>query len=346
MAEGVEVVVVGAGVMGLAAARAAAAAGRAVVVLERAEIGHQRGSSHGSARVFRVAYPDPAFVRMGLDAAERWAALSEEAGHELIRHVPAVSVGEGLDGLAGSMRAGGATIETVDARDAVERFPALRLDGHERAIIEAGAGVIAADRAREAFRAGAARLGAIIRETTTVTEVRIAGDAAIVRTDEGEVRARAAIVTAGPWAKGLLAGAGIDLPTWCRVETVGFFDGPADEVPIVLEWGEPAITYLLPTPEGHLKGAEHLVGPTRDPDDQGGPDPDSVARVGAWLTARVDGAGPSALWAETCPYTMTEDESFILERHGPIVVGSACSGHAFKFAPLIGARLAELAQIS
>ena len=42
-------------------------------------------------------------------------------------------------------------------------------------------------------------------------------------------------------------------------------------------------------------------------------------------------------------YTTTADERFVLERHGRIVVGSACSGHGFKFAPAIGERLAALA---
>jgi sarcosine oxidase len=57
----------------------------------------------------------------------------------------------------------------------------------------------------------------------------------------------------------------------------------------------------------------------------------------------MPGLDPSPASASTCLYTNTPDESFVLERHGPIVVGSACSGHGFKFVPLIGRRLAELA---
>jgi sarcosine oxidase len=52
---------------------------------------------------------------------------------------------------------------------------------------------------------------------------------------------------------------------------------------------------------------------------------------------------PQPVAAETCMYTTTDDESFILERRGRVVVGSACSGHAFKFAPALGKRLADLA---
>jgi sarcosine oxidase len=61
------------------------------------------------------------------------------------------------------------------------------------------------------------------------------------------------------------------------------------------------------------------------------------------MSEHVRLAEPQPVEAQTCLYTTTADESFILERRGRIVIGSACSGHGFKFAPAIGARLAALA---
>ena len=68
-----------------------------------------------------------------------------------------------------------------------------------------------------------------------------------------------------------------------------------------------------------------------------------MARTSEWVARRYANANPTPLSAETCLYTVTPDESFVLERRGRVVVGSACSGHGFKFAPAIGERLAALA---
>ena len=73
-------------------------------------------------------------------------------------------------------------------------------------------------------------------------------------------------------------------------------------------------------------------------------DEESTAAITEWVTARFRGVPPEPSASETCIYTNTDDERFVLERRGPVVVGSACSGHAFKFAPLVGRRLAELAE--
>jgi sarcosine oxidase len=67
-----------------------------------------------------------------------------------------------------------------------------------------------------------------------------------------------------------------------------------------------------------------------------------AAWASAWAGSRYEGAG-DLLAAETCVYTNTADEQFVLERHGRVVVGSACSGHGFKFAPAVGRTLAALA---
>jgi sarcosine oxidase len=101
--------------------------------------------------------------------------------------------------------------------------------------------------------------------------------------------------------------------------------------------------YCLPSPSEGLKVGEHIAGPLTDPDDMGEPDQKSIDRLSKWVGERWPGAGARPFKAETCLYTNTADQSFILERYDRVVVGSPCSGHGFKFAPLIGRRLAELA---
>ena len=101
--------------------------------------------------------------------------------------------------------------------------------------------------------------------------------------------------------------------------------------------------YALASPGIGLKAGLHHSGPVADPDDDPTPD-ERVARwVAAWACERFEGLGDLA-GTETCLYTNTADEGFVLERHGRIVVGAACSGHGFKFAPVVGRTLAALAR--
>src|SRR5437868_11158168 len=91
--ERADVVIVGAGLAGSAAAWALARRGRSVVLLEAFESGHRRGSSHGSARIFRRAYPDPLYVRLTGQAQVLWRQLADEAGEEIVTTTGAVDYG-------------------------------------------------------------------------------------------------------------------------------------------------------------------------------------------------------------------------------------------------------------
>jgi sarcosine oxidase len=101
--------------------------------------------------------------------------------------------------------------------------------------------------------------------------------------------------------------------------------------------------YALHDPVHGLKAGAHHAGHVADPDTDEPADAVLVERIGDWVGERFRGVDPRPVAAETCVYTSTLDESFILERRGRLVVGSACSGHGFKFAPAVGRRLAELA---
>src|ERR1700748_385785 len=75
-----DLIIVGAGLAGSAAAWAASARGLDVVVLEACGSGHRNGSSHGSARIFRRAYPDPLYVRLTGTAGEQGRRAGDQAG--------------------------------------------------------------------------------------------------------------------------------------------------------------------------------------------------------------------------------------------------------------------------
>ena len=127
-------------------------------------------------------------------------------------------------------------------------------------------------------------------------------------------------------------------------ETVAYFRLAQEPIPSLIEYGRgPGDSmYALRDPKHGLKAGAHMSGRPVDPDEPPAPDEDVAAAVAAWVSERFPAAEPEPAALDTRLYTSTEDERFLLERHGRIVVGSACSGHGFKFAPAVGKRLADL----
>ncbi len=338
-----DVVVIGAGIMGSATAAALARSGREVVLLERFRVGHARGSSHGASRIFRFSYPAPVFVRMMQEALPLWRRLEEESDEPLLTVTGGLDGGAGVERNAEAMEACGVPFERIDGAEVVRRFPFVRAEPEERFVFQAEGGVVAADRALPAFVSSARGHGGEVIEGCRVVDLRTDANGVEVVAEDRSYRARTAVITAGAWARGLLAAAGIDLPLRPTRETVAYFR--LDEsltVPTLVDWGDPA-GYALRSPGQGVKAGEHGAGPEIDPDREDGANAASVSRLRSWIGRRYPDAEAEPHLIETCLYTNTADESFILERRGPLLIGSACSGHGFKFAPLIGERLGALA---
>ena len=334
-------VVVGAGVMGSSTAYALARSGASVALVEQFAIGHKRGSSHGASRIFRLSYPEERYVRMAQEALPLWRELEAASGESLLTTTGGLDTGKALGAHVRALDACGATFELIDGAEAARRWPSVRLPPDAPALFQPDAGIVSADRTVAAFVRLAVESGAELYESRRVESLEPAGGGVRLRTSAGDLTAGVAIITAGAWARALLAGAGIDLPTRATRETIAYFRMGDAVPPTLVDWGSPSV-YALPSPGQGIKVGEHIAGPVTDPDHEVGPDPAAVARLGQWVTERYPGAERRAHHAETCLYTNTEDQHFVLERHGPIVVGSPCSGHGFKFAPLIGRRLAAL----
>jgi sarcosine oxidase len=337
----VEVAVVGGGIMGLATAHALAALGRDALVLEQFRLGHGRGSSHGATRIFRLAYPQPEWVRLAQEALTGWRKLEEETATDLVSLVGLLELVRDLaESSQDALASCGVDCSVVGSKEVEERF-GLWVPQDFVALLQPDAGVVYAERAREAF-------GSRARVQEEVRVVRLAAEATGVRleTDAGLVRAKAAVVTAGAWAGPLLETAGISLAVVPTRETVAYFSLATEEaLPAVAEFQTDArrhAFYALPDPRYGLKAGLNGSGGMTDPDVEERPDPHIVDQIVDWIAQRFPVTGPEPVHVETCLYTNTSDESFVLERNGPIVVGSACSGHAFKFAPVVGGRLAGL----
>jgi monomeric sarcosine oxidase len=342
MGDRYEVAIIGGGVMGAATAFWLSRSDRRVAWFEQFEVGHDRGSSHGSSRIFRFSYQDELYVRMAMEARDLWRATETDTGTEMLHTMGGLDAGAGIEKNADALNACGADYELLEGAAASRRWPLISWRPVEQVLYQPDAGIVAADVALNAFKNFAVAHGIDLRERTPVTRLRPVDDHIVVEAEGYEAEADVVVITAGAWVRELTNSLGIEVQVRPTCETVAYFK--LEEVPPpVVEWGEPSM-YALPGPGYGLKAGEHIAGPTKDPDECVSADESSVARLRQWVSRRFPSAVPEPTFVETCMYTNTEDQSFILERHDRVIVGSPCSGHGFKFAPLIGRRLSKLAE--
>jgi sarcosine oxidase len=311
--------------MGLATGWALKRRGLEPVVYEQFEVGNPHGSSHGRSRIFRLAYAEDHYVRLAQEARGLWRELEAESGETILELPGLVEIVQSLEeSTARTLERCGVEWERLDREEAEGRYP-IRVPEGSFVVVQPEAGIARADRALAAFR----------RELDVREHTRVRPE---------EVDADAVVVTAGSWVNELLDD---PLPVKVTRETLCYFnlDG-ARPIPSVVSFKPGRHThemYSLYDPLYGLKVGAHHAGAEADANVPGEPEAQLIERITAWAneTYRLDDPEPAA--ADTCMYTTTADESFILERRGRIVVGSPCSGHGFKFAPAIGERLAALA---
>jgi sarcosine oxidase len=309
------VAVVGAGVMGSATAWALRERGADVTVYEQFDdVDHDRGSSHGRTRIFRLAYPQDEWVRLAAEALAGWSDL----GEDLLSLYGLVELAPRRELTSADVLERCGEEFTFDVHDNRVRVP----EGWA-ALWQPAAGVVHADRARHAF----------LRDIDVRTGVRVESPE--------DLDADAVVLTIGGWIRNLVP----DLPVRVSRETIAYFAYEGPPVPAVVELDDDRrhAMYALHDPVHGLKAGVHLRGHETDPDDAEGADDELVETIAEWTGARFVGVDPTPVGAQSCLYTSTVDESFILERRGRVVIGSPCSGHGFKFAPAIGRRLAALA---
>ena len=347
-----ETVIVGGGLAGSAAAWALARQGRPCVLLEACQPGHDRGSSHGSARIFRRAYPDRLYVRLTGEARQLWTELEDEAGQTLIAVTGSLDFGPSRlpRDIYDLLKEQGVPAEMVDPRDAAERWPGFAFGDDDNVMYHPDGGVIDAERAMAAMRRLAEANGAEIRYGT---EAMIT--ARSVHTQEGTYEADTIIVAAGAWT-GPLVGDLVPLPE-LTVRQVSAFHfapeargGPSETRtaawPTFIYHGERTVYGLLSGADapGQVKIGVHDMGTVTTGDDRDGiPDPAARDEARRFVMTKAPGLQSEPSKALTCLYTSTGNEDFVLDRRGALVIVSACSGHGAKFAPLTGVFAANLA---
>ena len=350
----VEVAVVGAGLMGAATAWELARRGVSVALVEAHDPGHVHGSSHGTSRIVRRAYADPFYLQLTGRSFDAWQRAEDDTGTTLLTMTGGLDTGSRRDpeGLARLMAEQRIDCELLAAAEAESRWPGMGFDGP--VLFHPQAGHLDADAAVAAWVRRAQELGATVLGRTRVTGVDVVGDGALVRTDGPTIAAGTVVVAAGPWLPELAGSLGLPLvlpPIVVTQQQVFHFRRHEPEVPwpVFVHKGELQL-FGLPSgadggPRPAFKVAEHGNGtPTTATGRTGRVDPVSRDRVLRHVAEFLPGLAPEPVAQGSCLYTNTPDEDFVLDRVGPIVVASPCSGHGAKFAALIGELAADLAQ--
>jgi sarcosine oxidase len=346
-----DVVVAGLGGFGSSTAAVLARRGVRVLGLDPRPPVHAEGASTGESRIVRQAYFEGAgYVPLLLRAYELWEQLGHDEGHAFLRQTGGLFLGAaGTRVLEGSIRTAqewDLAHEVLDAAEMRSRFPAMTPPVDAIGLYEPVAGAVSPEDTVSAFLRRAATAGAELRHDEAVTGWSVDGDAVRVRTSRGTVDCGALVLAAGRWSPQLLAGLELPLVTEARVQhwfrppvPTGFGIG---ELPVWLwDLGEGTALYGLPSlgTDGSVKVAVHFSG--RGP--AAGWSPRDLSDATAPL---LPGLGSEHLREKPCWYTLTPDENFVVGQHPAsdrVVVACGFSGHGFKFTPVLGEVLADLA---
>jgi len=341
-----KVLIVGGGIAGLSVAWGLVRRGFAVELFEQGALPHPKSSSYDEHRIIRHAYGDmEGYAYLMPDAFRLWDELWAELGARHFDPMPVIYLMRGesdwYDTTKRSLARMNIPCTDIPNHEALARFPMVNPTGLTRVVQTEGAGILYPIRILTDLVKLLARRGVVLHPNTPVHAVD--PEAGTLRTAAGTIHADAVVVTAGAWVNRLLpATTGIAIPSR---QAVMFLAPPQalaaswQSAPILIDLGPESGTYTLPPRAGtRLKIGDHQFTRQGDPDeDRTGTKADVARLTEAARRAWRDFDTYTILERKACFYTVTADERFLVRREGARGwLGSACSGHGFKLAPLIG----------
>jgi sarcosine oxidase len=353
-----DVAVIGLGATGSAALRELARRGARAVGIEQFTAGHDKGSSHGETRIIRLGYFEhPSYVPLLRRTYELWRELEAACSRPLMHITGIAEIGtpdsEVVAGTLAASRMHSLPHEVLDAAETMRRFPAFRIPDNYVGVVQPDGGFLDVEPSVAAMIALAQSAGAQVRMEEAVRAIVPSSHAVRIETEQGTIEAGTAIICAGAWTKQLLPSLPVELRVTRQVQA--WFE-PADAAPfapgrfpVFLLQSRHGVHYGFPPHGGSgVKVARHHA--SNEP-----VDPDTVDRavstadealIRAALADHIPAANGPTLAAKTCLYTVTPDHDFVVDRMpdvANVIVASPCSGHGFKFAPVLGEVLADLA---
>jgi sarcosine oxidase len=347
-----DVIVLGTGGVGSAALYYSARGGARTIGLDRFIAPHNRGSSHGQTRIIRQAYFEHSdYVPLLLESYQLWSEIEQLIGKRLYWETGLLQIGpkDGVvvPGVLRSAQEHGLKVESLSAKDVETRWPHLRVPTDMKGVLEPKAGYLLVEECVASFLSAAREAGAEISAPCEVlgwepgTPIRL-------NTTEGTLTTNQLIITAGAWAGSLLD----DLNLRLRVlrKAILWFNAKtgAGNLPCYLYELPNTIMYGFPAIDGRIKVAEHSGGTqVEDPMRYDrNLDPHDAEQALNFLNECLPAAANGLAEHQTCLYTMTPDENFMIDRHpehANVVFAAGLSGHGFKFTPVLGKALADMA---
>ena len=348
-------VVVGVGGMGSAALYHLARRGKRVLGLERFDLLHEQGSSHGLTRIIRLAYFEhPDYVPLLRRAYELWRELESEAGEQLLHVTGIVEGGEGiLDGVLRSCAEHNLEHEVLSGAEVTRRFPAYRLPTEMDVAYQPDGGFVVPERCIVAHVQGALARGAVLRARERVLDWDETESGVRVRTDRGVVEAERLVLTAGAWSQdvarlpaGMVRGVRQSL-AWLQPTRPELFEPSRMPVFNLALDGEHFYGFPAHGIPGFKLGRYDHFGPGGDPDtiDRGPTLADETPLRAFAERYFPEGAGATVA-LKTCLFEPSPDEHFLIDLHpdtSAAIVGAGFSGHGYKFCSIVGEILADLA---
>jgi sarcosine oxidase len=341
--------------MGAATGWRLATRGLQVVCFDRHSPPHTLGSSHGESRIIRTAYFEGAsYVPLLQEAFPLWRDLEQESGSRLLTMTGALMIGgpsaEAVVGARAAATAHGLDARVLDASELRRRYPAHVIADDEIALLDVQAGFIRPEDAVSAMIDRIVALGGEIRRGVVAKHVLGGTEGVEVATDETRESFDAVVIAAGPWTADLFPlplSVERQVMAWFEIATEGRNWLAPERFPVFIREADGASVYGVPTLDGaSLKIARHHGGELTDPESvrrevtDGELDPLRI-----FATTYLRGVTARVTRTAVCMYTNTPDEDFVIDLHpddARVVVISACSGHGFKFAPVIGDIAADL----
>jgi len=354
------VLITGGGIVGCATAYAVAKAGHRVTLIEQFKVGHALGSSHGPSRIIRLAYDGADYVRMAQASYVGWRALEAKANVRLLEIIGGYDIGvpgtEAINGIRDTFVQTGVPFTPMTGAQMMTQFPQMHIPADMDVLYQADYGLLHADACVATFVAQARQHGATIVEDECVTAIHPSATHVEVQTSRQHYSADRIIVCAGSWMNKVLEPIGLYLPLKTTKEMSAYYR-PHDpqefmpgRFPLFLQRhpGSTVIGNAFPIfGSPYVKVILDRNGVVVDPDDTDrSVHQPSLDKLKAYAAATLPTLGDDLVEVATCRYTLTPDEHFILDRHpahANIIIGSPCSGHGFKFAPVLGQILSDLA---
>lgn len=353
-----DVIVVGGGSMGTAAAYYLAKQNQRVLMIDQFSIPNLYGSHHGHTRILRLGYGNGGkYVPLALESLALWKDLEKKTGKTLYTKTGALSVGHPessfvKESIESSIKYN-LEYEKMDAEMIMERWSGIKVPNNYIGCYDPESGFLFSEECILAFKEQSIAQGVTVLENEKVFNISIEEDSAEVTTSSGVYMSSKLVITAGAWIPELLKG--LDLPIQPIRKTIGWFQPMQDQL-----YNKNFPVFVFDTEsDGHYYGFPDFDGSgvkLGRMDEGHNVDPNNVNRefgsyeedegdIRRFLENYMPKAAGKLLDGKVCMFSNTPDSDFIVDihpQHRNVVLAGGFSGHGFKFASAIGSILSDL----